>query len=507
MIKGIPEKRRERGGQIQGTELKALKQQPLYDQLPTLLWQTNRNGQIIFLNRSWKDFTGYLSDSYDSFFQTFIAPQDRNRLKAALHEGLQRQSPFHVEYRLCRTGSSQCWVETFARPYSNAQGNFAGFLGFTFDVSPRKELQRQHRQQQLQQEQLQELTNTGSWSVNLDTEVFCASPKALALLGRANVLQPPTWESFLTHFPEEVAGRLQEEVDKGIKNNRSLHMRVPLQFSSGERRYLLLKAKPLHDEQEGRLLVGVLQDITQQEQKETGQKEEVAQLEKKCQDLNQFAYLVSHDLKAPIRGISSLATWLNEDNREQLDQEGQQRLDMIVDRTKRMYQLIESILQYSRVGRQDQEIEEVDTNAVVHDTLNILNVPDSFEVRIMFPMPNVLYDPMRLSQVFQNLLSNAIKHSDKKAGRIYVSSQEQEANYIFCVADNGQGIAPEDHERIFQMFQTLEGHKNGENSGLGLAFVQKIVENYGGRIWVESQKNEGAKFFFTVPKEPHQQYL
>ncbi|MBK7429773.1 MAG: hypothetical protein IPI62_02245 [Bacteroidetes bacterium] len=229
-------------------------------------------------------------------------------------------------------------------------------------------------------------------------------------------------------------------------------------------------------------------------------KEYTASLEKSNSELDRFASIVSHDLKAPLRAIGNLTGWIEEDAGDQMSKEVRTNFDMIKQRVNRMEDLINAILDYSRADRRIGEDEKVDTNKLVIDTLDFIGKPDNAELIFTNQLPVLFSDRTRLSQVFSNLIGNAIKYNDKPDIKVFVSSIETPEGYTFSVKDNGPGIDPLYHERIFVIFQTLNRRDDVESTGVGLAIVKKIVEDCGGKVWVESDLGKGADFKFFWPK-------
>jgi PAS domain S-box-containing protein len=224
------------------------------------------------------------------------------------------------------------------------------------------------------------------------------------------------------------------------------------------------------------------------------------QLRKSNQELEQFAYIASHDLKAPLRAISNLSEWIEEDLADKLDQESRNNLDLLRGRVHRLENLINGLLAYSRVGKATSETESVNVATMLAEIIDLLDVPHNFQIEIKGAMPTFVTEMIPLQQVFINLISNAIKHSDSNEGKIVISVEEQRDYYLFTVADNGKGIDPKYHDRIFTIFQTLEARDTKESTGIGLAIVKKVVENQGGTIEVQSQLGAGTKFHFTWRK-------
>jgi len=221
----------------------------------------------------------------------------------------------------------------------------------------------------------------------------------------------------------------------------------------------------------------------------------IAELEKKNDELNQFAYVVSHDLKAPIRGISNVVQWIEEDRAGEISPGMQSYLDIIPDRLKRMSDLIDGLLEYARIGRGKYIREAVDVTTLVKG-LGELIVPKGYKFTVG-KLPVLVTEKILLEQVFGNLLSNAVKYTSPQTAHIKVSCTMHNSFYEFAVADNGVGIDKEYHDKIFEIFQTLREKEDKESTGIGLAIVKKIVEENEGTIHVVSSPGKGAKFVFT----------
>jgi signal transduction histidine kinase len=218
-------------------------------------------------------------------------------------------------------------------------------------------------------------------------------------------------------------------------------------------------------------------------------------------ELDQFAYVTSHDLKAPLRAIANLSEWIEEDLEGQVSPDIQQHLNLMRKRVQRMEALINGLLEYSRVGRANTSVETVDVAELLAEVIDSLAPPATFVIDIA-PMPILQTRRLPLSQVFSNLIGNAIKHGDRADGRIQITVVEKDQFFQFAVTDNGCGIALEHQEKIFTIFQTLEARDKTENTGIGLSIVKKIVEAEGGKVWVESGLGTGASFLFTWYKRP-----
>lgn len=225
-----------------------------------------------------------------------------------------------------------------------------------------------------------------------------------------------------------------------------------------------------------------------------------AMLERRNQELDQFVYVASHDLKAPLRAIANLSSWLEEDLGTQLPEENQAQLRLMRGRVQRMEGLINGLLEYSRVGRKDFPLEVVGLSDLLAEIIDSLGPPDSFVIDLPPNLPTILTKRLLLQQVFANLISNAIKYCDRDDGHIQIHYQDLGHAYQFAVADNGPGIAPRYHEKIFGVFQILQARDQIESTGIGLSIVKKILDTEGGTIHLESDLGQGTTFHFTWPK-------
>jgi PAS domain S-box-containing protein len=250
-----------------------------------------------------------------------------------------------------------------------------------------------------------------------------------------------------------------------------------------------------------RMFTGMVRDISERKLAEDQNRALLQELSSANEELTNFAYVVSHDLKAPLRGIGSLADWLATDYAEHFNDEGREHMRLLINRVHRMGALIDGILQYSRVGRVREAHLPVDLNRLLAEVVDLLAPPPEVEVRVAPGLPPVVGEPTRLQQVFHNLISNALKYRDKPQGLVEIGCEDGGAQWRFYVRDNGPGIERRHFERIFQLFQTLAARDRVESTGVGLALVKKIVEMYHGQIWLESEVGTGTTFWFTLPKQ------
>ncbi|HUV67422.1 MAG TPA: ATP-binding protein [Sedimentisphaerales bacterium] len=243
------------------------------------------------------------------------------------------------------------------------------------------------------------------------------------------------------------------------------------------------------------------QEIAERREAERRQAELIEKVDSVNKELKDFASIVSHDLKAPLRGIKSLATWILDDCSDKLGEQGNEQIHLLLGRVERMYNLIDGVLQYSIVGRVEEQPTQVNLDQFVPEIIDMLVPPEHIKVTIENDMPVIEGEETQIMQLLQNLLSNAIKYNDKPEGWIRVGCVEEDGWWKFSVSDNGPGIENRHFERIFKMFQALSVTEEFEGTGVGLTVAKKIVELHGGKIWVESKVGEGSTFFFIWPKK------
>lgn len=257
-------------------------------------------------------------------------------------------------------------------------------------------------------------------------------------------------------------------------------------------------------QQQNQVLMKTLEKLEESEKKLQEKLNETVRLNEELQNANQnlkdFAYIVSHDLKAPLRGISSLAGWISSDYGNKLGDEGNIMIEMLLGRIKRMNGLIDGILQYSRVGRTTDEKVLINIQEIVEAIIQMIKPPKNIKISIDNKLPQIYFEEIQIVQVFQNLIENAVKYMDKEEGLIEIGSIDEGISWRFYVSDNGPGIDSKYKEKIFKIFQTLNPRDKVEGTGIGLSIVKKIIELYNGRIWFESTLDEGTTFFFTLTK-------
>ena len=436
-----------------------------------------------------------------------------------------RENELRMERRDPETGAvtEEVFFNFIFQPYFDQHDQVEGVLTFAFDVTAqvqaRQVVERSAKQLRTILESIPEI----AWTLNAKGDLQYFNQRWYDYTG----LDPEAefnWDWDKVLHPEDLE-KVNDQWWESIKSGTEMMMQLRFRRHDGEYRWFQVRALPLYDEagnvsqwvgissdmQDQVMAREKLQsahDVLDQEVKERTQEllEANHHLRMVNSELNKFAYVISHDLKAPLRGISSLSKWIEQDYADKLGVEGQENLQLLRGRVKRMHELIEGILQYSRANRSfDDNRQEVNLDELVKDVIRGLEVPEHIQIKVHRPLPVVWNEDVKLFQVFQNLLSNAIRFIDKEKGLVEVDVEEEGEFYRFSIRDNGIGIPERFHERIFELFQTLERRDTFESTGVGLAIVKKIVEFCGGKIWIESEPGEGTTFFFTLPK--HQEKM
>jgi PAS domain S-box-containing protein len=270
-------------------------------------------------------------------------------------------------------------------------------------------------------------------------------------------------------------------------------------MKSGEIRTMLRSAEAIDLEGE-KCIISVTHDITERKKAEEKLRIFAEELEKKNKELEQFTYIVSHDLQAPLITIGGYLRLLERRYKEKLDPKAEEFITTSIEGTIQMQSLIKSLLDYARVDTRRMDFNLINATSVLNQALSNLKatLDESGAVVDYGTLPEVTADPILLSQVFQNLIGNALKFCSEKPPIIHLSAEKKDEEWLFSINDNGIGIPPEQTGRIFEVFQRSHAKSNYQGTGIGLAICKKIIEHHGGRIWVESEPGKGSTFLFTI---------
>ncbi|MEO0352302.1 MAG: PAS domain S-box protein [Cyanobacteria bacterium P01_A01_bin.15] len=386
-------------------------------------------------------------------------------------------------------------------------------LGILFeDVTEQRRFERQLIAQKEQLKTIFDQAGVGIARLALDGRWIEANDKLCEILGYAKAELLQTDFQSIT-YPDDVAQDVEHYQALLTGKLKTVSIEKRYVRKSGEPVWCSVTASIVQDN--GGYFIAFIGDITEQKSYELmlrQQKDELAlgnlmlsqataSLEQRNRELDEFAYVASHDLKAPLRAIANLAAWLEEDLDDRLPPENKQQLDLLQGRVHRMEKLIDGLLAYSRVGRGQQLSEPVDLNLLLQNVVDLLDPPPDFTIAIAANLPTLIAARPALFQVFGNLIGNAIRHHDRADGRVDIRYQLlTDGFHEFSVIDDGPGIDPAFHHKVFSMFQVLEARDKVENTGIGLSIVKKTVEAEGGSVFLDSEVGQGCAFRFTWPK-------
>ncbi len=458
-------------------------------------------GRIVQANGAAETLFGYArAELFALSVESLIPPRFRathalQRQEYAAHPGSRVMGTGLELYSLRKDGSE------FAADISLSSLEDGYVLATVHDITRRKHAEEALAEQGTRLAAIVETAVDAIITINERGTIDSFNPAAERLFGYApdDVLGKNISLLMPSPYREEHDGYLEHYLTTGEKRIIGLGREVVAQRKDGSTFPIELAVSEMHVGKR-RLFTGLVHDITLRKQVEERQAQLIRELESANEELKNFAYVVSHDLKAPLRAIGSLADWISTDQAEKLDADGKEHLRLLTQRVRRMDSLIDGILEYSRVGRVREAVVAVDVNEIIKEALAMLAPSPHIRVEVAPDLPIIRAERTRILQLFQNLLSNAIKYLDKPAGLIRVGCVGHNQDWEFTVSDNGPGIEVRHFKRIFQLFQTLAPKDRIESTGVGLSLVKKIVEMYGGRVWVESQPGVGSTFFFTLPR-------
>ncbi len=489
-----------------------------------IIWDTNAEGEFITSQPKWAAFTGQSYEEYQGWgWLKAIHPEDQAMTTRVWKEALANRSLYEIEYRVRRYDGQYRYLNGRAVPIVDADGKVREWVGVNTDLTESKQMQAAREREALLQAD-QALAQAETARAQLQA-VFMQAPAAIAsfrgknhlietvnplylkLVGQASLVGKTVREA----FSDSESQSLFELLDQVYSSGEPFIGREMRLFNgnncSDQEGFWNVVYQPLRDS-EGEVYGIMTHAVEVTEQVRSRQEiekkaEELAHLtqslKRSNQDLDQFAYVTSHDLKAPLRAIANLSEWIEEDLADTLTEDSREHLYLMRKRVHRMGALIDGILQYSRAGRV-QQLETVNVGTLLFDLIELLSPPPEIVITVEPGMPRFKTEKILLEQVFMNLLNNAIKYLQSSAPKILVSVTDAGKYYQFAVQDNGLGIAPEFHNKIWGIFQRLEARDKVEGTGVGLSIVKKIVESRGGRVWVESELGAGATFYFTWSK-------
>jgi len=434
--------------------------------------------------------------TYEMFLSHVIS-EDRARVDREFQQSIETQTSWNMECRIRRAKGEIRWIWTKSRTEYNDRGEPVRMRGVVRDISDLKHTLVALQQSEERYRHLVELIPQLVWTADHEGLVLDVNQRWLTFTGLSTPEEAKNYglKPFIHPDDVEVLGDCWKVCQQmGIPLQAEGRIR---QHDDGVYRWYLHQAIPLKDDR-GKVIkwFGTGTDIEEQKQLEQQYANLLQKIQERNQELDQFSYIVSHDLKAPLRAIANLTAWLEDDLLDIIPPENQQQLQLMRSRVNRMEELINGLLNYARIGREDIPLDMVSVAELLADIIDSLAPPPSFTVEISSNLPTFRTKRVMLNQVLANLIGNAIKHHDRRDGKVEISVQEYPEFYEFVISDDGRGIDPKQQTRIFDIFQTLEG-QDKQSTGIGLTIVKKIVETEGGKIQLKSEVGKGSTFSFT----------
>lgn len=456
---------------------------------------------------------GSVPHTYGTWMER-VHPEDVASLQVAMQEAIDHHSEFTSQYRVKGPNGTTRWLNTYGRVVTAEQDHQRRMVGVSQDITERKRAELSLKASEARFRAVFEQAAVGMARLSPQGYWIQVNQRLCEILGySAEAMIGQHFEQFSLEADKAQDTDLHQQLLTGEVSSCQLEKRYLK--SDGTPLWVLVTISAENDATGGvAALIAIIEDI---EERKTAREvlmqraEELAStnlvlahttalLERRNAELDQFAYVTSHDLKAPLRAISNLAEWIGEDLAGQIPAENQHQLNLLQSRVQRMEALINGLLDYSRVGRRQRTTETINLNHLLDNIVDSLAPPATFTVAVASDFPPLHTCSTTLSRVLSNLIDNAIKHHTSEAGKIWVGWADRGNTLEFSIKDDGPGIDPQYHERIFAIFQTLKARDDFESTGIGLAVVKKIIESENGRIWLDSAFGEGTTFYFTWPK-------
>jgi PAS domain S-box-containing protein len=431
----------------------------------------------------------------------FITEDDRDIYYHHRRELFGTQEPQTCEMRMVRGDGRQFWAQIEARA-SVDKGGEVVCRAILSDITERKQVEEALRESKARYQQLAESAEAILWEYDVEADRWTyVAPQVTRILG----CPPEAWtdlQFWVDHLhPEDRDWALPYCLECANQGEPHTFEYRFLKKDGGVVWIRDVVSVEMEDGQPVKLR-GFMMDITERKRAEEVIERYAAKLKRSNEELEQFAYVISHDLREPARMVKSYLELLESRYQGQLDEKADMFINHAVDGAERMQEMINALLDLSRIGTRGEEPVPTDAEAVLERTLRSLGraIKEAEAEVTHDPLPTVMADKAQLAQVFQNLVANAIKfRCEDVPPRVHISAEREDDEWVFSVADNGIGIDPEQADRIFQIFQRLHTREEYEGTGIGLALCKRIVERHGGRIWVESEVGEGSTFSFTIP--------
>jgi PAS domain S-box-containing protein len=467
------------------------------------IFALDRDGRVATWNAGAERISGYLAgEIIGRHFSCFYPPEiiesglPQRELETAAKEGR-----FEEEGIRLRKDGSRFWANVVITPLWDSSGSLSGFSKVVRDITERKTAEAMLEHERHLFRSLMDTLPDRIYFKDRESRFLHNNRAHLRRFGLKDPAQAAGKSDF-DFFPREHAEHAREVEQMVMASGKLSEREERIEWPDGRVEWALVTKMPLRDPH-GEIIgtFGVSRDITAQRNAEDALKRTLAELERSNTELEQFAYVASHDLQEPLRAVTGCVQLLQKSYGGKLDADADELIRHAVEGAARMRTLISDLLAFSRVGTHGKAFEPTDCNAALYGALANLTVAlDESRARVTHdPLPTVNADPSQMRQLFQNLVGNGLKFHGERDPEIHVSARPRDGGWLFSVRDNGIGIEPQYRERIFVIFQRLHTRAEYEGTGIGLAICKRIVERHGGDIWVESEPGRGSTFFFTIP--------
>ena len=439
-------------------------------------------------------------------FKDQVHPEDRERFILSRQRVIDTLEPSSQEYRVVRTDGQVIWVLARRQVLLGDEGGKAArLLVAMIDITDRKHAEAALRESEARFRSLTQLSSDWYWEQDNAFRLTFMSGRMGERTGlnASSFLGQQRWDTPALNLTEDDWRRHREQL---VRHEAFHDFEMQRATPEGGSRWISLSGEPVYGDDGGFVgYRGVGKDITERKQAEIALREAHEELKRSNSELEQFAYVASHDLQEPLRMVSSYTQLLLRRFGERFDGDSREFMGYIVDGAARMKQLIEDLLAYSRVGTRSKDFQEVSVEDALRRAVSNLRaaIQETGAAVSWDALPSVMADDTQITQLFQNLIGNALKFRSASVPRIHVFVSAKEGHWHFMVRDNGIGIEAQYFERIFMVFQRLHNKAEYPGTGIGLAICKKVVERHGGRIWFESEAGKGTTFLFTIPKEGH----
>jgi len=486
------------------SEMKSNITKLIIDKSSTLLfrWKIKDNWPVEFVSDNIQNL-GYSVEEFVSGktdYVSIIHSEDVNRVLDEVKIFNSSGKVEHTQqYRLLKADGTFIWVEDNTTIVKDDEGNPIYHQGILTDISDRVRVRNILEESERRYRTLVQNTTDIISVIKQDGTITYESPSFYRLMGYSEE-EGIGMNAFALIHPEDLENVIQEFTKLVENSDTPTSVSYRLRKKDGTYIYLESVGVNLSDD---KLIQGFVinsRDVTERLNQQNQLREYASNLEKINKELDQFAYIVSHDLKAPLRAINNLSEWIEEDLDSIMQDDTRKNFGMLKGRISRMELLINGILQYSRAGRMKAEHVDLELNSFLNDLVNHLDPPASFKVHVQENMPTLSIEKIAIEQIFSNFISNAIKYNSNPNPEVWITHEDHGDKHHFAVTDNGPGIPEEFSEKVFVIFQTLQARDVIESTGVGLAIVKKIVEEKGGTVWVQNLPPKGASFQFTIPK-------